>query len=208
MTESDVHSESKQESGFGRELRLEADEVTFIMERRNKLRLFNPKAVYFYRHVSLPKWHCICHGLSVIFHVLFMIGFFLWWWLSSYVAVIGVGRVFNVTLLEILAVVVTIIYLYRACEHLLGLNGLQATKTYKLAMLANGFNAALLTYITVNLILLGIAMIWLILLGAPFVRELFTIENEKYLDFAVIYNLCLLLWIVNINFQWFYKDTQ
>jgi len=139
-------------------------EVEFIEGQRSKLRLFDPKGIYFYRHITISYFQSAFHIFSLLVSCYLILHLILFGYSENQTLVKGIGWVSNITTIEkAINFFILILFLYqlRGLFKLKGLNGL---KRYKLAMLANSINVTVINLFKVSLLLFALLMVILITL--------------------------------------------
>jgi hypothetical protein len=141
-------------------------EVEFIEGQRSKLRLFDPKGVYFYRHVTISYFQSAFHIISLLvscylIYLLFAEGSAL-----SREFVKGIGWVSNVTLMATMADIVVLVVLFIQLRGLFKHQGLAAVRRYKLAMLSNSINSVVINHLKLIVLFLILMMLYSFSLGS------------------------------------------
>lgn len=138
-------------------------EVELIDGQRSKFRLFDPKGVYFYRHSAISYFQSIFHFISLLLScsvIFLLIGF---GYSESQTLVKGIGWVSNITTIEKMINIFTVIFLIYQLRKLFNLQGLNGLKRYKLAMVANSINLTVINFIKVIILLSALLMFTLII---------------------------------------------
>jgi hypothetical protein len=138
-------------------------EVEFIEGQRSKLRLFDPKDVYFYRHITINYFQSVFHFISLLIScsvIFLLIGL---GYSESQTIVKGIGWVSNITTIEKMINVFTVIFFIYQLRKLFNLQGLSGLKRYKLAMLANSINLTVINFIKVIILFSALLMFTLII---------------------------------------------
>ncbi len=127
-------------------------EVDFIHKQRKKLRLFDPKGVYFYRHMPISYLHSFFHLVSL--GVSCLIIHLLWQWSLNVdeEVVKGIGEVSNTTMLDWLFFIMSLIVIIRQLTVLYQLKGADINKRYKLSMLSNAVGRVVLNHTKIFII--------------------------------------------------------
>ena len=133
-------------------------EVEFIERQRKKLRLFDPKSVYFYRHITISYFQSAFHIVSLLISCYLIYEFMLLGDLESREFVKGIGWVSNTTLLETIMDIFVLIVLFIQLRGLFKVHGIVGLKRYKLAMLANSINSVVIIHLKVIVFFMIIIM--------------------------------------------------
>jgi hypothetical protein len=149
-------------------------EVDFVHKQRKKLRLFDPKGVYFYRHIPISYLHSFFHLVSLGVSCLII---YLLWQESINVneeVVKGIGEVSNTTVLEWLFFIMSLIVIIRQLTVLYQLKGADINKRYKLSMLSNAVNRVVLNHTNIFIFLL-------LFIGV------FSLTNDSFIELEFMY---------------------
>lgn len=135
-------------------------EVEFIEAQRNKLRLFDPKGVYFYRHIAISYFQSGLHAISLLVSCYLIYLFMLEIGAANKAFVDGIGWVSDKTLLEKLANVICIGLFFTQLRGLFKLKKSDGGNRYKLAMLANAINLIVINHLKVLILLVVTVMLY------------------------------------------------
>jgi hypothetical protein len=122
-------------------------EVQFVENQRKKLRLFDPKGVYFYRHINISYYQSAFHIMSLLISCYLIYEFMLLGLSEGRGFVKGIGWVSNTTLLETMVDIFVLIVLFIQLRGLFKVHGIVGLKRYKLAMLANSINSVVVIHL-------------------------------------------------------------
>jgi len=149
----------------GRELQL--------MEKvRRKIRLCDPRGVYFYRHIPCGWFASLLHFFTLIISVVLLSSLLVASYVATaQVAVIGVGSVTNITVIDVLELFFVGLIIVTALYSLKGKTRHYSVKRYGLAMLANAFNRVLFSYCKLAIYFGALVMVAILIneKDAPFV---------------------------------------
>jgi hypothetical protein len=141
-------------------------EVEFIEGQRNKLRLFDPKGVYFYRHITISYLQSFFHIISLLVSCYLIYLVYLEGSALSREFVKGIGWVSNVTLMATMADIVILVVLFIQLRGLFKHQGLAAVRRYKLAMLSNSINSVVINHLKLLVLFLILIMLYFFSLGS------------------------------------------
>jgi hypothetical protein len=128
-------------------------EVEFIEGQRRKLRLFDPKGVYFYRHVTISYFQSVSHFITLLISCCVIFLLLELGYSESQTLVKGIGWVSNITLIEQMTYYFIVFFIVYQMRKLFKLQGVNRLKSYKLAMLANSLNLTMINFLKVIFIL-------------------------------------------------------
>ena len=138
-------------------------EVEFIEGQRSKLRLFDPKGVYFYRHNTISYFQSAFHIISLLVSCYLIYLLLLETSSLSKEFVQGIGWVSNITLIERMADITILVVLFVQLRGLFKHQGLSALRQYKLAMLANAINNVVINHLKLIVLFLFLFLILMML---------------------------------------------
>lgn len=141
-------------------------EVEFIEAQRRKLRLFDPKGVYFYRHNTVSYFQSAFHLISLLVSCYLIYLLLVETSSLNKEFVEGIGWVSNTTLIGNFADFVVLVVLFIQLRSLYKHQGLIALKRYKLAMLANSINSVVINHLKLITLLLILMMLYFLSLGS------------------------------------------
>ena len=129
-------------------------ELQFMDKQRNKIRLCDPRGVYFYRHVPCGWFASLLNILtllisSTLIFLLLVAVFFIPG--ALVVDVNGVGSVNDATIINVLELFFIVLIVATAFYSLRRQTRDFSVKRYGLAMLANAFNRVLFSYLKVTI---------------------------------------------------------
>jgi hypothetical protein len=133
-------------------------EVAFIERQRKKLRLFDPKSVYFYRHITISYFQSAFHIISLLISCYLIYELMLFGASEGREFVKGIGWVSNTTLLETIIDIFVLIVIFIQLRGLFKVHGIVGLKRYKLAMLANSINSVVIIHLKVIVFFMIIIM--------------------------------------------------
>lgn len=174
-------------------------EIDFVHKQRKKLRLFDPKGVYFYRHMPISYLHSFFHLVSLVVSCLII---HLLWQESINVneeVIKGIGEVSNITVLDWVFYILSLIVIIRQLNVLYQLKGNNINKRYKLSMLSNAVGRVVLDHTKIFIISLTFIGV-LLLFNEPFIEpEVFSemFSNGVFADiFYVAISLLSLIILI------------
>lgn len=141
-------------------------EVEFIEGQRKKLRLFDPKGVYFYRHVTISYFQSVIHIISLLVSCFLIYLLLLEDSSASKEFVKGIGWVSNVTLIEKMRDITILVMLFIQLRGLYKLKGSTGLKRYKLSMLSNAVNSIVFNLLKLIILFLILMAIYVSSLGS------------------------------------------
>jgi hypothetical protein len=141
-------------------------EVEFIEGQRSKLRLFDPKGVYFYRHNTISYFQSAFHIISLLVSCYLIYLLLLETSSLSKEFVQGIGWVSNITLIERMADITILVVLFVQFRGLFKHQGLSALRRYKLAMLANAINNVVINHLKLIVLFLILMMLYFFSIGS------------------------------------------
>ena len=127
-------------------------EIEFLNRHRRKIRLYDPKGVYEFRHIQQTWFQSLLQVVTMLISLACIFGLYYWGYQSSKEIIVGVGEVSNLTWVNVFEVVMTVGIIFIAIKKL----GKQAKqhpqKRYRVAMIANAFNRMLFNNLRLMLI--------------------------------------------------------
>ncbi|WP_017221306.1 hypothetical protein [Moritella dasanensis] len=176
-------------------------EIDFLNRHRQKIRLFDPKGVYEFRHIQQTWLHSLLQVVTMLISLACMVGIYYWGYQSSKEIIVGVGEVSDLTWVNVFEVVMSVGIIFVAIRKL----GKQAKqhpqKRYRIAMIANAFNRMLFN----NLRLMLIVFVPLIIVAMIVDPTLQSINFERFEEGATadLLGAVYTLFIVFICFRAF-----
>jgi hypothetical protein len=162
-------------------------EIDFVNKQRHKLRVINPKGVYFFRHITISYFHSAIHLLSLLVSGYIIFNFLLMVNMDDKVLVKGIGWVNNENLIEKITQLIISVVLIIQLKALIGLEKTKGLKRYKLAMIANAVNRTVLNYF--KFLSLCLASLMVFLLAADSTRKFNisfnTLSNGTFADLFI-----------------------
>lgn len=184
---------------------LNARELGFMERERNKLRLFDPQNVYFFRHVKPSFFQSCLHFLSLV--VSFVCLFCAWYFSRpDEVNIPGVGLVSDTTLMD---------DLYKYAFLLIVVSGVVALnkrlkqtplRLYLLAMLANSFNRAVLNLFKLLVLSLAGFSIFVLASAMSLEQSIAFVDNGVSADVLLAVSYFFDLLIVGFAFRFCHKE--
>jgi hypothetical protein len=141
-------------------------EVEYIKGKRKKLRLIDPKGVYFYRHISISYFQTAFHIITLLVSCYLIYLLLLETSSLGKEFVKGIGWVSNITLIERMAGIIVLVVLFIQLRGLFKHQGLSALRRYKLAMLANAINNVVINHLKLIVLFLILMMLYSFSIGS------------------------------------------
>jgi hypothetical protein len=131
-------------------------EADFIIKQRTKLRLSDPKGLYFNRHVEISYYQSLWHFITLLISCS-AICWFSWIIVSeNKESIIGVGEIANLTLIDRVSIFVIGLIFFNAVRNLFKIESRSGIIRYRLAMLANAINYTAIAYIKLLILFLAV----------------------------------------------------
>ncbi|MBU2925807.1 hypothetical protein Q4530_01110 [Colwellia sp. 1_MG-2023] len=188
-------------------------EIDFVNKQRHKLRVINPKGVYFFRHITISYFHSAIHLLSLLISLLLIFLFCRKLNIQSEQLISGVGYVSDWNVLDQLFLTFIVIFTLTKLRTLMitKING--TSKRYKIALCANAFNSIVFNYL--KFLVLIFSLIFSLFFFAIDFETGFLIEdvvakltNGVFVDTVSPIVWCVTLAIVIRGFRFFGKGEE
>ncbi|NRA59809.1 MAG: hypothetical protein HRU25_02650 [Psychrobium sp.] len=139
-----------------------AREWQLMEKQRHKIRLCDPRGVYFYRHIPCGWFASLLHFVTLLISSLLIAAAFLFWLFLPKVVevdVIGVGSVANVTIIDALELFFTALIVTIGIHRLVRQTRKFSVKRYGMAMLANACNRVIVSYLKLTIYVSALLMV-------------------------------------------------
>lgn len=184
-------------------------ELAYLHRQSKKLRLASPQDVYEFRHVEHHWGKRIVHFITLLCSFSMFLYCFLVSYLPEKVDIPGLGSVTNATPIDKLSVIAIMLIVFFACRHLFSRRCIAPSKTYRLAMLANSFNRAILNIVYLQI--LYYALIGILFFGA-LVGETDLAKQVRakadYTDTLEAIGILILMFVIYRAFRFCFKEQS
>ena len=182
-------------------------EFTYIQKQRKKIRFFDPKGVYFYRHVTISYFQSTLHLLSLLLSCYLISSMLNFSAKESKEFIAGIGWISNTTAIDTMTTSILLMIISIQLIRLFKKQGIVAIKRYRLAMLSNAVNRVVLNLC--KLILLFLSLIMLLFIfnevnNTPLILE--SLENGVPADILNVIFCVFTIFIVLFSFRFCGKE--
>lgn len=182
-------------------------EVTYIQKQRKKIRLFDPKGVLFYRHVTIGYFQSTLHLLSLLLSCYLISSMLNFSAKEGKEFIDGIGWVSNTTAIDTVTNFVLIMIVSIQLIRLFKKQGIVAIKRYRLAMLSNAVNRVVLNYCKLILLMMSLIMVLVMfndVNNAPLILD--SLENGVPADILNVISCVCSILIVLFAFRFCGKE--
>jgi len=137
-------------------------EIELISSKRHKLRLFDPKGIYTFRHIEVSYYQSFLHVLSMCISLFLIVSFYRAIITGSHQFVSGMGDVNSLNTLDMLFIGFIALYGFIKVKRAIFIRVAKFHIRYKLALLANAFNLIILNHVKLLIILLAFSLLMIL----------------------------------------------
>jgi len=137
-------------------IELVPNEIELISSKRHKLRLFDPKGIYTFRHIEVSYYQSFLHVLSMCVSLFLIVSFYRLIITDSHQFVSGIGDVNDLNVLDKLSLWFIALYSFIKVKKAIFIKVAKFHIRYRLALCANAFNLIILNHLKLLIVLLAL----------------------------------------------------
>jgi len=174
---------------------LNPNEINLIYGERHKMRLFDPKGIYTFRHIKISNFQSFLHTLSICISLLLIVNFYRLLITGSHQFVSGLGKVNNLNLLDKLSMTFIAIYGFIKIKKVVSIKVTKFYTRYRLALCANAINFIVLNYFKLSILFLALQ---LLIIRVKYPNKRVDIAFDLIQNGVMADTLSIITWFISI----------
>ncbi len=170
-------------------------EVSLIQKKRHKLRVFDPKGIYTFKHIEIGYFQSFLHILSMCISLFLIIAFYYLVVTETQQFVTGLGKVSDLNVLDKLCMSFITFYVFFKIKKTFTTKTTNFDTRYRIALCANSLNRIVLNYL--KLTFFFFAIIFMIIL-VEYPDKTVSSASDLFENGEVADSLSIITWFIFI----------